>query len=279
VSGTNDQYAGALGAGNCRTGIITETSGTCLAMVTLAASLPEPLPNGLLGGCFPIKPYYFVLAYVKTAGVVLDWFRRECAGGASFDALNAEARAVPVGCRGLTMVPHFDGMISPAPDAAMRGHFCNLTLQHTRADLYRSILEALAFSLRENMELIRQNGLGIEAVRCIGGGAQNEFWLQIKADVTGKPVEQPAVTESAVLGAAMLAAWGAGAFPSLAETSATWYRIGRVFTPNLVNHERYAAPYRRYRELTGKTIGRQSEFQNYILPQKCTRDTKQDNKA
>ena len=148
------------------------------------------------------------------------------------------------------MVPHFDGMISPMPNAAMRGVFANLTLQHTRADLYRSILEALAFSLRENMEWMRQNGITIETVRCIGGGAKNEFWLQMKADVTAQPVEQPTVTESAVLGAAMLAAWGAGAFSSLAETSAAWYRIGHVFIPNLINHDRYEAPYHRYRKLT-----------------------------
>ncbi|MDD5677233.1 MAG: FGGY family carbohydrate kinase [Kiritimatiellae bacterium] len=250
VSGTNDQYAGAIGAGNYRPGILTETSGTCLALVTLTKRLPKPMPRGLFGGCFPIKPYYFMLAYVKTAGVVLDWFRKECAGGASFDVLNAEAAAVPIGCRGLTMLPHFDGMVSPTPNAAMRGRFCGLTLKHTRADLYRSILEALTFSLKENMEWMRQHGLAIETVRGIGGGAKNEFWLQMKADVTGQPVEQPAVTESAVLGAAMLAAWGAGAFFSLSETSAAWYHIGRLFIPKQVNHDRYKAPYRRYRELT-----------------------------
>ena len=72
VTGTNDQYAGALGAGNCRPGILTETSGTCLALVTLTERLPSPLPAGLLGGPFPIPPYQFALAYSKTAGVVLD---------------------------------------------------------------------------------------------------------------------------------------------------------------------------------------------------------------
>ena len=250
VAGTNDQYAGALGAGNCRPGILSETSGTCQALVTLTRKRPRGLPAGLLSGKFPIPSRWFVLAYSKTAGLVLDWFRKECAGGASFNVLNAEARAVPIGCRGVSMLPHFDGMISPTPNAAMRGVFANLTLQHTRADLYRSILEALAFSLKENIEWMRKNGLTIETVRCIGGGAQNDFWLQMKADVIGMAVEKPVVTEAAVLGAAMLAAWGAGTFPSLVETSAAWYHIGRVFIPNLINHDRYEAPYHRYRKLT-----------------------------
>jgi len=162
---------------------------------------------------------------------------------------------VPIGCRGITMVPHFDGMISPMPNAAMRGVFANLTLQHTRADLYRSILEALAFSLRENMEWMRQNGLAIETVRCIGGGAQNEFWLQMKANVIGMAVEKPVVTEASVLGAAMLAAWGAGAFSSLAETSAAWYRVGRVFVCDKQAHQSYEDPYCRYRALVTKQGG------------------------
>lgn len=252
--GTNDQYAGAIGAGNCRPGILTETSGTCLALVTLTENLPTPMPPGLFGGCFPIKPYYFVVAFAKTAGVVLDWFRKELAGGADFATLNAEAENVPIGSRGVTMLPHFDGMFSPTPEAAMRGLFGNLTLQHTRADLYRSILEALAFSLRENMELLRQNGLTLETIRCIGGGAKNDLWLQIKADVIGMAIEKPSVTEASILGAAMLAAWGAGAFPSLAATSAAWYRPARVFNPQPGNHGQYEAPYRRYRECCGKTL-------------------------
>ncbi|MBI2438963.1 MAG: carbohydrate kinase, partial [Lentisphaerae bacterium] len=187
------------------------------------------------------------------------WFRRECAGGESFEALNDQAAKVPIGCRGVTMLPHFDGMISPTPDAAMRGLFANLTLQHTRAEMYRAILEALAFSLRENMELLRRHGLAPETIRCIGGGARNDLWLQMKADVIGMAVEKPAVTEASVLGAAMLAAWGAGlvprragAFHALAETSAAWYHAQRIFSPDENSHRQYEAPYRRYRDLTTK---------------------------
>jgi len=258
ITGTNDQYAGALGAGNCRPGILSETSGTCMALVTLTKRLRHPMPPGLFGGRFPIDPYYFALAFTKTAGVVLDWFREQCAAGESFEKLNRQAKKGPIGCRGLTAGPHFDGMISPMPNVDMRGFFCNLTLQHTRADMYRSILEALAFSFRENMELMRQNGFAIKTIRCIGGGARNEFWLQMKADVIGMAVEKPLVTEASVLGAAMLAAWGSGAFSSLAKTSAAWYRLGRVFVPDRTNHKRYEAPYRRYRELIGKIICRPS---------------------
>lgn len=248
VAGSNDQYAGALGAGNCRPGILSETSGTCLAIVTLTEKKLDPAP-GLLLGRFPIPRYKFALAYSKTAGVVLDWFRRGFCDNAGFDELNREAEAIPIGARGVSMLPHFDGAISPAPDPKMRGAFAHLTLQHTRADLYRAILEALSFCLFENILFLRERGLALEVIRAIGGGAKNAFWLQMKADVVGLPVEQPEVTEAAVLGAAMLAAVGQGAFRSLEESSAAWYRKRRTFAPDRERNQAYQEPYRRYQAL------------------------------
>lgn len=252
VVGTNDQYAGALGAGNCRPGILSETTGTCLALVTLARRLPEPMPPGLLGGRFPIPECHFVLAYSKTAGLVLDWFRRELAPGKSMAELDAMAAAVPPGSRGVVMLHHFDGMVSPHPNPGARGAFCGLSLSHTAADLYRSILESIAFSLRENLELLREAGLRVERIRSIGGGARSDLWLQVKADLCGLPVERPEVTEAATLGSAMLAATGAGRHASLAEASEWCYRAARTFTPNGGVQQQYQEAYAAYRDACEK---------------------------
>jgi xylulokinase len=249
VCGTNDQYAGALGAGNCAPGIVSETSGTCLALVTLTERLPDPLPPGLLGGRFPIRRYQFALAYAKTAGLVVDWLRRELCPGRSFEELDRLAAAVPAGSRGLTVLPHFDGAVSPRPDPAVRGAFANLNLGHTLGDLYRALLEALSFSLRENLELMERSGFRLERIRSIGGGARSDLWLQMKADVTGLPVDRPACTEAATMGAAMLAATGAGAFATLEESVAVFYRTQRTFLPREQDRGAYEQAYRRYQEL------------------------------
>ena len=190
------------------------------------------------------------MVFAKTAGLVLDWFVRECGGGESLAQLAARAAESPIGSRGLTVPPHFDGAISPHPHPAARGHFCNLTLGHTRADMYRAILESIAFSLRENLEALRGIGLEVASVRSLGGGAKSDLWLQIKADVTGCPVERPAVTEAGALGAAMLAMVGVGAFPSLAEASAAVVRVESVFRPDPPAVARYEGPYARYRGLS-----------------------------
>ena len=198
--------------------------------------------------------YAFVMAYAKTAGVVLDWFRRELVPGCRFAELDRQAAAVPIGCRGLTAMPHFDGLVSPQVRPAMRGALSGLTLSHTKADVYRALLESLAFSLRENLEYLDHNGFGVDVIRCIGGGACSDLWLQMKADVTGRPVEKPCVTEAAVLGAAMLATMGHGDFTSLAEASAACYRRRKTFCPKRGHRKAYQEPYARYRQLKNKLL-------------------------
>jgi xylulokinase len=254
VAGTNDQYAGALGAGNCRPGILTETSGTCLALVTLTRRLPRPMPPGLLGGPFPVEPYCYALAYAKTAGVVLDWFQRELGGGMTLRQLDRLAARIPAGANGLAVLPHFEGMVSPVPDPRVRGVISGLALRHTRVHIYRAILEALAFALRENVEFLRDCGLRPRVVRSIGGGARSDLWLQIKADVLGVPVERPAVTEAAVMGAAMLAAVGCGDRASLRQASESLYRCARIFEPQRHNRAAYAEAYRRYQRLRESSL-------------------------
>jgi xylulokinase len=246
VAGTNDQYAGAIAAGNCRPGVLSETTGTCLALVTLAERVPEALPAGLLTGRFPVAGLRFVLAYAKTAGLLVDWFRREFCPDVALADLDRLAAGIPEGADGLTVLPHLDGRVSPLPDPALRGAFANLTLRHTRAHLHRAILESLTFCLREYTELLRRHGLTFPAIRSLGGGAQSDFWLQMKADVTGLPVEKPRVTEGAVMGAAMLAATGCGVFASLAESSRALYHPARVFHPRPEARTAYDAAYLRY---------------------------------
>lgn len=255
VAGCNDQYAGALGAGNCRPGIISETTGTCLALVTLTDRPVANVSEGLWVGRFPIARYQFGLAYAKTAGVVLEWFNRQFCPTMTLADLDKLGAGSAIGANGLTVLPHFDGMVSPKPNPDARGFICNINLGHTLGDMYRAILESLTFSLRENVEFVKQAGFETGVLRSIGGGAKSDFWLQMKADVIGLPVERPAVTEAATLGAAMLAAVGVGDFASLEESSERLYRLERAFQPNCEAHASYQAPYNAYLDLCRRNYG------------------------
>ncbi len=255
VTGTNDQYAGALGAGNCRPGVVTETTGTCLALVTLVESVPKPLPPGLFSGAFPIPRYSFILAYLKTAGVVLDWFQREFCPGRTLGELDEAAASVPIGSGGLTFLPHFEGAVSPRPDAAAKGCVYGLTLASGLVSVYRAILESLSFCVRDCLELMELSGASVSLIRSIGGGAKSDLWLQMKADVTGLTLERPMVAEAATFGAAMLAMVGDGEFASVEECSGTLYRPEKVFAPDPTMRSDYEAAREAYRDLCAKVYG------------------------
>jgi sugar (pentulose or hexulose) kinase len=218
------------------------------------------MPPGLIGDRFPIQEYSLALAYARTAGLVLDWFRRVFCPSLTLSQLDEMASGVPIGSDGLAVLPHFEGMVSPNPAPEARGLISNLSLNHGLAHIYRAILESLAFSLRENAELLVENGFRFDVIRSIGGGAKSKFWLQMKADVTGMPIEKPAVTEAATLGAAMLAAVGAGEYSSIIECCEAWYATECIFEPNTKRHLNYEESYQRYVRLWQKTYGNKSTF-------------------
>jgi xylulokinase len=245
--GTNDQLAGALGAGNVLPGCVSATFGTALAIIATSprgTNLPgvEVAPH-------PVQGLYALLAYAKTAGIVLRWFRDNFAPTLSYDDLMHEAAGAPIGSDGLTAFPHFSGMATPTFDPAARGAFAGLTLSHTRAHMTRAIVESLAFTVRENLDLLAPAIGGVRELRAIGGGAQSDFWMQMVADVTGVPVGIPAAREAACLGSAELAMVAAGRFPSVADASQRLYRADRRFVPQSANADAYNKALHRYRTL------------------------------
>ncbi|MDH7603133.1 MAG: FGGY family carbohydrate kinase [Armatimonadota bacterium] len=251
--GTNDQLAGALGAGNARPGIVSETTGTALAVVATTANLLDD-PRVTVGP-HAAEGLWFSLSFTITSAVVLKWFRDLCAPEQDYDEFLAGVENIPPGCEGVTMIPHFAGTATPTYNPSARGAFSGLALGHTRLHLARAIMEACACSLKECLEPIADSGTTIESVRSLGGAARSDVWLQIKADLLGLPVERPACSDAASLGAAVLAATGTGQFGSIAEASEAWYRREKVFEPDFSRHHIYADVYKRYLDLYRRLYG------------------------
>ena len=257
VVGTNDQYTGALGAGNVEPGCASLALGTALALVATSTTRENvPAGEGLAvhPASRPGHELYAVLAYAKTSGVVVRWFRDQFASGRSYDELFAEMDAVPIGADGVTCIPHFSGTATPDFDASVRGAFAGLNLSHTRAHLARALAESLAFTVRDNLDLIERT-VHVDEIRAIGGGARSDVWLQMIADATGVPVERPKTREAACLGAAALAMVGAGRFATVAEAAARLYKRERRFAPDAELRERYDEARRRHRALFESMYG------------------------
>jgi xylulokinase len=191
--------------------------------------------------------------------MTLTWFRdnfgeREmfcaaAAGMSAYDLLTELAAKVPPGSDGLTMLPHLSGAFSPEYEPTARGVFFGFTLGHGRGHFVRAILEAVAFMLRRNMELLEGIGAGAGEIRSHGGGAKSALWGQIKADVCSLPVVTLSGTEAAVRGDAMLAGVASGAFGDLGEACVAMVQPASRFEPDQATRAVYEVAYRRYIDL------------------------------
>jgi len=239
VMGGMDQAAGAVGVGNILPGMVSETTGGALAVQvtipdpTIDESQRVPVCVHSAPGCYLFEPVS------PTGGMSLKWFRDtfcECerdearrAGTDVYELLTKQAAEVSPGSDGLVMLPHLSGAFSPDYNPEARGSFTGFALGHRKEHFIRAILEAVAFTLRRNLELVEQAGVLVREVRSSGGGARSVLWNQIKADVCGVPVVTLANEEAAVLGDAILAGVAVGEFASLEEGCARMVALsGRV---------------------------------------------------
>jgi sugar (pentulose or hexulose) kinase len=170
---------------------------------------------------------------------------------ALFDEL---VRSVPTGSQGLMLQPYWSpGLKIPGPEA--RGAIIGFGDVHTRAHLYRAILEGLAYALLEGAErTVQRSGVPITGLRVAGGGSQSDAAMQITADIFGLPTARPHVFEASGLGAAIDAAVGLRLHPDFPTAVAQMTRMGQVFEPDPQTHrfynELYQHIYRRmYRRL------------------------------
>jgi xylulokinase len=262
VLGGHDFLCGALPAGAFRPGVVLNVAGTWEMMV---AALDRPMLKkevGAMGGWIDshvARGKYAAIGCVVAADM-LEWFRKQFGfeeavrarvkGGTDWDHLMAAARATPAGASGVMFLPHMSGSTVPVVDANSMGAFVGLRNIVTKADLLRSVVEGLDYQFRQMIETL---GGALEIVPerfvSVGGGACNDFWMQTKADVMGKPFETPQIEEATPLGAAILAGIGVGLFRDEQEAYERVYRPGRVFEPDPELSAFYSERYEGFKRL------------------------------
>lgn len=245
TTGTVDAWSEAASVGVRAPGEAMVMYGTTLFLVQVLTD-PRPHP-GLWGTCGAWPDTYTLAAGMATSGAVTDWLR-ELVGG-DFTELAGAAALVPPGSRGLLILPYFAGERTPLFDPAARGIIAGLTLRHGRAELYRAVLEGIAYGVRHNLAAMTEAGGQARRLVAVGGGTKGGLWTRIVSDVTGLPQELPAETVGACLGDALLAAAAAGV------DTAGWNPIIETVRPDPARAERYALYYARYRELYTSTTG------------------------
>ncbi len=254
-----DQGAGAVGVGNIGPGIVSESTGGAL---TLQASVDrhgrdDSRQTPVYIHSAPGR--YFYCPVCPTGGMALTWFRdtlgreeverADREGRVAYDLLTELAATVPPGSEGLVMLPHLAGAFSPEYDPAARGVFYGFGLGHGKGHFVRAILEAVAFMLRRNIELLAGAGAPAAEIHSHGGGARSPLWNQVKADVCGVPVITLRGEDAAIRGDAMLAGVATGAFRDLEEGARAMIAVHERFEPDPATRGAYEAAYGTYREL------------------------------
>lgn len=250
VGGGGDQSAGAVGVGAVESGVVSLALGTS-GVVFATADSPVYQPSGLIHA-FPhaLPGKWCLMGVVLSAAGSLRWYRDTLAPGTAYDDLLAPAGDVPPGSDGLLFLPYLTGERTPYPDPLARGGFIGLTVRHTQPHLTRSVLEGVAFGLRDCFELMKDAGLAeVTQVRVSGGGARSPLWRQILADVLGTELVTVNTTEGAAYGAAILAGVGAAIWPDGVSACGQTVHVTGSAQPIPANVARYNDLYTHYRGL------------------------------
>jgi len=212
--------------------------------------------------CHAVPGKWHVMGVMLAAGGSLQWYRNKlCSdemavaslwGGEPYVFIVSEAAEAPVGSEGLIFLPYLSGERTPYPNPNARGVFCGLSLRHDKRHLARAVMEGVCYGLRDSFEIIESMGVDITQVRASGGGARSEYWVQMQADVTGRPHSYINVDEGPALGVALLAGVGTGVWRSVPEACRAAIRVEKTLDPNPENLAFYNRGYLAYQSLYQK---------------------------
>ncbi|SCW43650.1 xylulokinase [Paenibacillus tianmuensis] len=252
-AGGADNACGAIGAGIVKQGVALSSIGTSGVVLTCENNRNKDFGGKVHFFNHAEPDAYYAMGVTLAAGYSLNWFKQLFAQSISFEELLQPVADVPVGAGGILFTPYLVGERTPHADSVIRGSFIGLSGSHSRAQLTRAVLEGITFSLQESVELFREARIRVEKVVSIGGGAKSAAWLQIQADIFDAPVVSLKNEQGPAMGAAMIAAVGAGWFSSLPNCADSFIDYGEMYEPIKENVIKYKQLFRLYRDVYTST--------------------------
>ena len=221
ISGAQDQYAATIGSGAVVQGDVLLSCGTSWCITSVQE---EPY--------FDYNTYFAVarhaseglwasFGYTPTGGAAYEWVRSNIrvTGGSdiSYEELNKSADAISPGAEGLLFLPHFAGMQFPKSIPGAKANLIGLGLRHTGAHILRAMMEGSIYDMKYMLDSIQNSGADIKRLKALGGATKSSVWMQLASDILGMEISIPSFADIPVLGAAIIAGYGAGIFPTLEE--------------------------------------------------------------
>ena len=262
AGGGADNACGAVGNGVVQPGLALVSIGTS-GIVLAYTDSPQVDRSGPIPRVHTfnhaVPQAWYLMGVTQGAGLSLRWVRdniglperalEHWTGLDAYALLTKEAEGVPAGSDGLLFLPYLQGERTPHLDAYARGGWIGLTASHDRRHLVRSVLEGVAFSLKDCFTIIEEQGLTLEQVRATGGGAKSPLWRQIIADVLGVELVTTNAQEGPAFGAALLAGVASGIYSSVQQACEATIRIVERTLPQSDKPVAYARAYEQFRAL------------------------------
>ena len=242
VTSALDQIAGITGAGVVKEGVMSETTGTALAVSVLTDKLPVWHDGLTVSAYYVKKGLYCLLMWAPTAGATLEWFKRNFCESDDYAKLNLLAESVPKGSEGLICIPHLCGTVMPENNPKVKGAFFGATLKHNKGHFVRAVMESIAYTIKEYADYI---GNDIAEIRSMGGGAKSDLWCKIKAEVLNKKVITLKENETACLGSAIFAGTGAGIYADTFTATDNIVKKNKEYAPK---EDGYSVLYKDYKD-------------------------------
>ncbi len=257
VAGGLDAACGTLGAGVIHPGETQEQGGQAGGM-SICTETYTAHPDLILG--YHVVPGMWLLQGGTTGGGgVVRWFdeqfgfeehqKAEATGTSALKLLDDSIAQIAPGSEGLTFLPYMAGERSPIWNDKAKGVFYGLDFSKTKAHMGRAALEGVAYALRHNIETAEAAGARVQTLKATGGAANSRVWTQMKADITGKPIEVAGSGMETTLGAAILAGVGVGIYKDFEDAVKKTIRVKKTYSPNESNRTVYDEGYQRYRTL------------------------------
>ena len=259
VAGAGDQAAGAVGAGIVESGLVSCTIGTS-GVVFSHLDRVEYDPQGRVHTfCHAVPGKWHVMGVTQAAGLSLQWFRNRLGVDTvttpkegdvdSYTLLIKEGMRAPEGSEGLFWLPYLMGERTPHLDAQARGAWIGLTAKHTREHLVRSIIEGVAYSLKDCLAIVESLGVDVKVVRASGGGARSLSWLEVLANVFDRPIVTLSTQEGSAFGAALLGMVGSGHHASVSEACRVSISERQRVVPTIESSREYQKRYEVFNSL------------------------------
>lgn len=251
--GGADNACGAIGAGILSEGKALCSIGTSGVFLSFEKDSYRNFSGKVHFFNHSQKDSYYTMGVTLAAGYSLSWFKDTFAENESFEQLLDEAIKVPIGANGLLFTPYLVGERTPYVDAKIRGTFTGIDSSHKKKHFVRAVMEGIVFSINDTVEIFRANGKTIDTIISIGGGAENDLWLQMQADIFNGTVFSLVNEQGPGMGAAMIAASGLNWFSSLKDCSEHFIRFQKKFKPIQKNVEKYKTLYQIYKKIYTQT--------------------------